>query len=67
MLGEMKPPIVPQVGRRVAGGGPMRSYTDTKRSGRCVAVEAGFRGLLIPIQKSGLGVQPFDPLKFSGE
>jgi hypothetical protein len=29
-----------------------------------VEVDAGFRGLLKPVHKSGLGIQPFDLIAF---
>lgn len=45
---------------------PLRSYKGPKRSGRWVAAAAGFRGLLIPVKKSGFGAQSFDLIKFFG-
>lgn len=35
----------------VAPYDPLRSYTDPERRGHCVAVDAGFSGLLISVQK----------------
>jgi len=45
---------------------PLRSYKGPKRSGRWVAAAAGFRGVLIPVKKSGFGTQSFDLIKFFG-
>jgi len=57
--------VHPKAGSGVRAGltaavDPEWSYKDQNRSGRWVPADAGFRDLLIPVWKSGLGVQPFD-------
>jgi hypothetical protein len=53
---------------QIANGGtdPLRFSKAPKRNGHLVEVDTMFRGLLMPVEKSGLGVQRFDLLEFSG-